>query len=244
MTEALPFFDDSEIQRVLCVAAHPDDLEYGASAAVARWTARGSHVSYLLLTAGEAGMPRTDPHDAAVLRAQEQRAACAAVGVDDLVILDFPDGTLEPSLEVRQAIARRIRQLQPEVVLTPTWELEVGWGLNHADHRAAGIAVVDAVRDADNPWVFPELAEEEDLQPWGVSWLLSVGAGTDHLIDITGEPFEAGVASLEAHREYFAELGGDFDPREMLDSMTGVAAGRTDHPHLTHALAVAVHRMG
>lgn len=238
---ALDFYDDSQLRRVLCVVAHPDDMEYGGSAAVARWTAQGVEVSYLLLTAGEAGMRSQDPKDAADIRAQEQRRACELVGVSDLVILDLPDGTLEPSLEARRQIARRIRQVRPDMVLTQTWDLQVGWGLNHADHRAAGLATLDAIRDADNPWVFRELFEQELLEPWGVKELLVFGGAPSHMIDISGEALQQGLDSLEAHEQYLAELGGSTETRNMLESMAASQAEGIDG--VDHALGVAVHSM-
>lgn len=238
---ALDFYDDSQLRRVLCVVAHPDDMEYGGSAAVARWTAQGVEVSYLLLTAGEAGMRSQDPKDAADIRAQEQRRACELVGVSDLVILDLPDGTLEPSLEARRQIARRIRQVRPDMVLTQTWDLQVGWGLNHADHRAAGLATLDAIRDADNPWVFRELFEQELLEPWGVKELLVFGGAPSHVIDISGEALQQGLDSLEAHEQYLAELGGSTETRNMLESMAASQAEGIDG--VDHALGVAVHSM-
>lgn len=168
----LPIYQDADLRRVLCVVAHPDDMEYGGSAAVARWTAQGAEVSYLLLTAGEAGMRSRDPEEAAEIRAEEQRRACELVGVSDLVILDLPDGTLEASLEARRQIARRIRQLRPEVVLTQTWELQVGWGLNHADHRATGLATLDAVRDATTPGSSANSSSRSGSSPgpWESCW--------------------------------------------------------------------------
>lgn len=237
----LPYYQDEDLRQVLCVAAHPDDLEYGGSAAVARWTARGAEVSYLLLTAGEAGMRSLEPEEAAEVRAEEQRRACELVGVTDLVILDLPDGTLEASLDARRQISRRIRQLRPEVVLTPTWELEVAWGLNHADHRAAGLATLDAVRDADNPWVFRELMYQELLEPWAVRELLVFGDAATHVIDISGEPLQRGLASLEAHEQYLAELGGPAETRQMLESMAAEQAKGLSG--VDHALGVAVHPM-
>lgn len=239
----LPLFDDGDARRVLCVAAHPDDLEYGASAAVARWTARGVHVGYLLLTAGEAGMRSRDPDEARPIRIAEQRTACAAAGVDDLVVLDLPDGALEPSLDLRRHVARRIRALRPDVVLVPTWALEVPWGLNHADHRATGITVVDAIRDADNPWTFQELRDLEGLEPWAVTWLLVVGDEPDHLLDVSGRSVDRAVASLEAHAAYLAELADHPEPRTLVEGVTADAALRSDDPRVTHALGVRVHRM-
>lgn len=215
--EPLP---DSDFQRVLCVVAHPDDVEYGTSAAVAAWTSRGVEVAYLLLTGGEAGMQRP-PEETRAIRAGEQRAACDAVGVSQLTMLDHPDGMLVYSLDLRRDIAREIRRFQPDVVVTGSWEVEAGWGLNQADHRAAGLSCVDAVRDADNTWVFPELAAEEGLPKWGATWLLVSGDdGPTHGVDISGEPLERAIASLEAHQAYLADLPWHPEPREMLSGFT------------------------
>ena len=209
------------IERALCVVAHPDDVEYGTSAAMAAWIARGVEVHYLLLTTGEAGMQRP-PEEVGPLRAKEQQAACDAVGVKSLEILDFPDGVLEYSLDLRRAIARVIRRIRPNAVLTMTWDDSPSWGLNHADHRVAGIATADAVRDADNTWVFPELAKEEGLDKWGADWLLVGGSPEPtHFVDVTGDPLERGIASLEAHVEYLADLPDHPAPRDML---TGISA--------------------
>lgn len=202
----LEILPDQEFRRVLCVVAHPDDAEYGTSAAVAEWTARGVEVAYLLLTSGEAGMQRP-PAEVGPLRAAEQRAACDVVGVADLTILSHPDGMLTYSLDLRRDIARAIRQFRPDVVVTGSWEVEPGWGLNQADHRAAGLATLDAVRDADNTWVFPELAEEEQLPKWGATWLLVSGdSRPTHGVTVSPESVAKAVASLEAHAAYLADL--------------------------------------
>lgn len=240
---SLPLFDDSAITRVLCVVAHPDDMEYGGSAAVARWTAKGIDVSYLLLTAGEAGMRSRRPEEVAPLRTEEQRRACQEVGVEDLTVLGLPDGMLQPDLQTRKAIARQIRRVRPDVVLTQPWDLQVEWGLNHADHRAAGLATIDAVRDADNPWVFRELLEGEGLEPWGTDWLLVANAGPDHLVDVSGDSKERAVRSLEAHEAYLAELGDHPAPRDMINEMTSTAAQLSDEESVVHALGVQVYRM-
>lgn len=126
MTE-LPLFDDNDVTRLLCIVAHPDDMEYGASAAVAKWTAQGKEVAYLLLTRGEAGIRDMHPDEVAALREGEQREACTIVGVDDLEILDFPDGLLEPDLQLRRAIAKKIRQFRPDAVMVTNWDLKTPW---------------------------------------------------------------------------------------------------------------------
>ncbi len=224
----LPVLDDSGFRRVLCVVAHPDDVEYGTSACVARWVAQGVEVAYLLLTSGEAGMQRL-PAEVGPLRAQEQRDASDAVGVKDLTILDHPDGMLVYNLDLRRDIARRIRQFQPDVVVTGSWEVELPFGLNQADHRVAGLSALDAVRDADNTWVFPELAADEGLSKWGTSWLLVGGdPSPTHGVALSASDVAAGVASLECHRAYLADIPGhpapaDFIP--MLAHRQGEAIG-------------------
>ncbi len=205
-TPAIERLPDEGFRRVLCVVAHPDDLEYGTSAAVAEWTARGVEVAYLLLTPGEAGMQRP-PDEVGPLRAREQRAACDAVGVAALQILAHPDGMLVYSLDLRRDIARVIRQFRPDAVVTTSWEVEPGWGLNQADHRAAGLAAADAVRDADNTWVFPELARDEGLPKWGATWLLVSGdSRPTHGVAVSPGSVAKAVASLEAHAAYLADL--------------------------------------
>ncbi|PWD49567.1 GlcNAc-PI de-N-acetylase [Serinibacter arcticus] len=228
--------DDSAFERVLCVVAHPDDVEYGTSCAVAAWTSRGVEVTYLLLTRGEAGIRTLAPAETAVLREREQIEGSRAVGVTDVRFLDFPDGELTPSLELRREVARVIRDVRPDVVVTGTWELESPWGLNHVDHRVAGITVVDAIRDADNPWVFTDLTEA-GLEPWAARTLLVGGHGRPtHGVDVSGEPLERGIASLEAHRVYLEAIPDHPPARPFITRMTaeqgkplGVANGVLFH---------------
>ena len=220
----LPALPDEDFRKVLCVVAHPDDVEYGTSSAVAKWTAQGVEVAYLLLTRGEAGMPNP-PEETARIRRAEQEAACAAVGVTTLEILEHPDGVLQPSLDLRRDIARAIRTHKPDVVVTGSWEVEFVAGLNQADHRVAGMACLDAIRDADNPWVFPELVEE-GLEKWAVRWFLVSGhTEPTHGVDVSGEPLARGVASLEAHGEYLGAIEGHPAP-SMIIPMVAALGGR------------------
>lgn len=221
----LPALDLDGVERVLVVVAHPDDAEYGISCAVAAWTQAGIDVTYLLLTRGEAGIRDLPPETCGPLRTGEQIDGCAAVGVTDVRFLDLPDGVVVADVALRREIARTIRQVRPDVVVVSAWELVVPWGLNHADHRACGIATVDAIRDADNPWVHPELAAA-GLEPWKAGRLLVAGGAEPTAgVDVTGRPLERGIASLEAHRAYLAALPWHPAPRDMLTEMT-TAGGR------------------
>lgn len=225
MTEAVqvtPLPHDS-FSRVLCVAAHPDDLEYGVSAAVAAWTAAGVEVSYLLLTRGEGGIDTMEPTRTAEVRAAEQVAAASEVGVEVVEFLDHPDGLLEHTPALRRDIARVIRRHRPDAVVTGSWEVEFVAGLNHVDHRVCGLATLDAVRDAGNRWLFGELLEE-GLEPHAPRWLLSAGdPRPTHGVDVTGDPVEAGARSLDAHAEYLKALPWHPPGSELVPWVTGAA---------------------
>ncbi|HOQ52454.1 MAG TPA: PIG-L family deacetylase [Micropruina sp.] len=221
MTEApsIEPLPDEDFRRVLCVVAHPDDLEYGASAAVAEWTDRGVEVAYLLLTQGEAGM-QIPPQECARIRRGEQERACEQVGVSNLTMLAHPDGMLVYSLELRRDIARVIRQFKPDAVLTMTWDIEAPWGLNMADHRVAGLVTIDAIRDADNTWVHPELAKDENLAKWGTRWLLVGGhQQPSHGVAVSDASVQRAVKSLEQHEEYLAAIPEHPKPAEFIPEM-------------------------
>jgi len=207
----------------LCVAAHPDDLEYGLAAGVARWTGQGKTVTYLLATSGEAGIDGIPPVEVGPLREQEERDGAARVGVDVVDFLGMPDGGLEYGRELRRAIASQIRLRQPDVVFSLTHrERFAGGGTNQADHRHLGLAALDAAADAGNRWIYPEL-EEQGLQPWsGVRQVCFAGSpAPTHTVDVT-DTFADGVASLEAHQQYLEGLGPDYPtPTELLQAILG-----------------------
>src|SRR4051812_40886303 len=105
-------------QRALVVAAHPDDIEYGVTAAVAIWTAAGKEVRYLLATRGEAGIAGLSPAEAGPLREKEERRSAAVVGVAVVEFLGHRDGVLEAGVPLRRDLAAAIRRHRPELVLT------------------------------------------------------------------------------------------------------------------------------
>jgi LmbE family N-acetylglucosaminyl deacetylase len=225
--------DDAEVARILVVAAHPDDVDFGMAGTVATWTDSGLEVVYCIVTNGDAGGhdPAVSRADMAVLRRAEQLAAAKCVGVSDVRFLGYPDGRLEPSLDLRRDIARVIRQVRPDRVACPSPERNyLRLPTSHPDHRAAGSAALDAVYpDARNQFAFPELADE-GLDPWIVPQVwISGGPQPNHFVDITGT-FDRKVAALRAHE---SQTGHMTNLEEMLRgwlsrsaAMGGLADGR------------------
>lgn len=202
-----------DARRVLVVAAHPDDVDFGAAATVASWTNAGVRVAYCLCTSGDAGGYDDTPRERMrELRENEQRAAASAVGVEDVTFLGYPDGQLTSSIELRRDISRQIRRFRPERVLTQSpeifWQRIVA---SHPDHRAAGEATVAAVYpDARNPFAHPELLSSEGLAPWSVPelWLMaSPLERINHFVDVT-DTFEAKLTALRAHKSQTAHMDG------------------------------------
>lgn len=196
--------------RALVIVAHPDDPEYGLAAAVAVWTAAGKDVRYVLATRGEAGIAGLPPGESGPARTREQIASSATVGVDVVEFLDHPDGRLVEGLELRRDLAAAIRRHQPELVLTLNHHETWGPGAwNSADHRALGRSVVDAVADAANEWIFPELTAHH-LEPWrGTRWVaLASSTAATHAVDVT-DGVDAAVRALTEHRLYLGALSDD-----------------------------------
>ena len=225
-------------QRAVAVVAHPDDLEYGLASAIARWTRQGRSVAYVLATSGEAGIDGMDPAAAGPLREEEERRSGEVVGVTEVEFLGHPDGAVEYNLDLRRDLCAAFRRLRPDVVITMNFDLTWGddGGVNHSDHRAVGLAAIDACRDAANRWLFPELGD-----PWqGISaaYVASMNPPT-HYVDV-GATLPLGIASLEEHRAYIDSLGTDFDPAQFLTDMAGfggMAAG-CEHAVLLRKLQV------
>ncbi|MGL5817577.1 MAG: PIG-L deacetylase family protein, partial [Phycicoccus sp.] len=192
MTGGLEPFDDAPAS-VLCVVAHPDDIEYGTSAAVHRWVGGGAHAAYVLLTSGEAGIDTMPPDQARPTREAEQREAARRVGVDVVEFCGWVDGAVEYGPELRREIARATRRHRPDLVVATPSELRFPGGvLNQADHRAVGLATLDAAADAGNRWLHRDLLDVEGLEPWsGVRTIVVPGSTTPtHYLDVTGESFE------------------------------------------------------
>lgn len=193
-----------DVARALAVAAHPDDIDFGAAGTVARWVDEGIEVTLLVVTRGDAGgFDETPREQMPLLREAEQRAAAKAVGVEQVEFLDgYRDGVLTPSIELRRDITRVIRRYRPDRILTSSplrrWERIAG--PSHPDHLAVGEATTCAIYpDARNPFAFPELLRDEGLEPWVVRevWYHG-GPSPDHVVDITAT-YPRKLAALAAH---------------------------------------------
>lgn len=206
-------------RRALVVVAHPDDAEFGAAGTIARWVDEGTTVRYVVMTDGAAGSsdPTMTRERLVGLRAEEQRAACAELGVSDVGFLGYHDGYLEPTIEARRKVAAEIRRSRPEVVLTlnPAVRWTSRGRVNHPDHRAVGDLVLHAINPAASSRLWDTTLLDEGLEPWDVSqlWLSSFGEGPHH-VDIT-ETFPRKMAALRRHA---SQLDG-WDPEERLRAM-------------------------
>lgn len=217
-------------QTAVAIVAHPDDMEYGAASAVAKWTAQGKRVVYVMVSKGEAGIDSMPPSEVGPLRAQEEINSARVVGVDTVEFLDHMDGVIEYGLPLRRDLSRVIRRYRPDVVLTINHHLQFASGhLNMADHRWVGLAVFDAARDAGNRWIFPELLEE-GFEPWNDVRFVAVFGATvpTHAVDVSAH-WETGMASLREHKAYLENLGdvgeGPFEFLSMHARTVGTAFG-------------------
>ena len=237
--EALP----EDWQTALFVVAHPDDIEYGAAAAVARWTGQGKRIVYCMVTSGEAGIDAIVPDECGPLREAEEIASAHVVGVTEVEFLRLPDGVLEYGPALRARIAEVVRRHRPDIALTINFRDTFGGAsLNQADHIAVGKALLDAVRDAGNRWIFPEQLGD-GLEPWG--GVRAVWAGNSptatHAVDVT-DTFDAGVDSLKEHRAYIEGLGWEgWDPAEFLE---GILRGGGQSLGVTYAATFEVFPLG
>ncbi len=190
---------------VLAIAAHPDDCEFGAAGTIARWIREGKSVVYVLCTSGEKGTsdPELTPEALAAIREEEQRAACALLGVREAVFLRLPDQGLEDCADFRRLLVRQIRRYRPRVVLTSDPYRRYLW---HRDHRIVGQVVLDAVFPcARDRLSFPELLAE-GLAPHKVREIYCWGSEEINCrVDIT-ETFDLKIAALRCHQSQLRDF--------------------------------------
>ena len=189
--------------RILCVSAHPDDNEFLIGGSVARWAREGREVVFCLVTNGGAGTNAHTPSFAGLVpvRERETREAARILGVAEVVFLGYPDGVLEPTLDLRRDLTRVIRRRRPDVVVCgdPTQRWFGSEYLNHPDHRAAASAALDAVfPSAETNAIFPELLEEGFAPHRVREVLLAATTAPDAWVDI-GDTLATKIAALRAH---------------------------------------------
>ena len=195
---------NNEARQVLVVMAHPDDPEFSCGGTLAKWTREGSEIRYVLLTCGDKGSdsPDVTPEMLCADRQVEQRAAAAVLGVKDVIFLSYHDGELVNSPEVRRDIVREIRRFRPDVVVTgdPTTYFRMNAYINHADHRAAGAATLDAVFPAaGNLMYFPELLRD-GFEPHSPKEAWLAGSNEPNLwVDVT-DTIATKIAALKEHK--------------------------------------------
>ena len=206
----------------LVIVAHPDDAEFAAAGTVATWVKEGWDIYYVICTDASGG-GADDAQDVSAearkvisdTRKKEQRAACEILGVKDVVFLDYPDGLLVPSIELRGKLVRLMRQYRPYRIICQspdrTWEPVYQIGRYHPDHLAAGQATLSAMYPASqNGWDFPELLKE-GFPPHKVKEIYFSGAPNPNFaVDITSQ-MDAKMAALRAH---VSQLAGRFDELE------------------------------
>ena len=207
----------NQFKRAMVVVAHPDDAEFGCSGTVARWSASGVEVTYVLCTDGSKGSnePKMTSGRLALIRKHEQQAAAEVLGVKNVVFLDHPDSYLIPNLELRRDIAREIRRHRPQKVIcqNPIRTLSTGRGSGHPDHIAAGEATLAAVfPTARDRLTFPELLEE-GLEPHAVEEVFIFGTDMpDWWIDVSGS-IDKVVEAIKQHKSQVGDRLEDLDQR-------------------------------
>ena len=199
-------------KRIMGIFAHPDDPEFFAGATFARWAAEGAHVIFVLATSGDKGSadPAMTSEQLAAMREEEERRAAAVLGVEEGIFLRYPDGELQPDLNLRRAITRLLRMKKPDVVVTcDPLRVYSEASINHPDHRAIGTATLDAIyptaRDRLN---FIELERDEGLDVHKVRQVYLSGAVSPNKRVDVSDYIERQIDSLREHKSQIADIDG------------------------------------
>ena len=223
-------FNELKPSVVLGIAAHPDDLDFGAGGTMALFANQGAEVHYLILTDGSKGSEdyNASTKDLTALRQAEQRAAVDAIGGKGVTFLHYPDGELEVTMKLKKDIVQVIRTIKPDVVITmdPSMLYSARRGfINHPDHRAAGQATLDAVFPlARDHLSFPELFKNGFIPHKTKTVLLTNFDNGNFYIDITST-FKHKIAALTAHTSQIADIKNTTLWMESIAKATGEQAG-------------------
>lgn len=217
-------------RRVLAVGAHPDDIDYGYAGSIAKWTQAGTEVYYLILTDGSKGTDDRSitPRKLSAIRRREQEVAAKHLGAKEVFFLDYVDGELAVTQELKRDIVRYIRRVKPDTVLvfdpTVVYAADRGF-INHPDHRAAGQATLDAVFPlARDHLAFPELLQD-GLEPHKVATLLLMNFERQNfVVDITGTLAQK-VSALALHASQISDMEAERAKVTEWAEAAGKAAG-------------------
>ena len=229
-------FNELKPKVVLGIAAHPDDLDFGASGSMARWARDGAKCYYVLCTDGSKGSddPNLTSADLIRIRKDEQEKAAKILGLEKVFYLDHEDGLLENTIELKRQLVRIIREVKPDVMVTmdpsTLYMPEQGY-INHPDHRAASQAALDAIFPLSRDRLsFPELAAAGyAAHKTPTVLLMSFGRGSNFWVDIS-ETLEQKLAALKAHDSQGA---GSEETQAMVASWTAQAG--QEHGKMKHA---------
>lgn len=205
--------------RVMSIHAHPDDQEFTVAGTLAKWARAGSEIVSVCITSGDAGSnDQTPPHmtkqELSRLREEEQRNACRVLGVKEVVFLNYSDGILQPTIDLRRDLTRLIRKHKPDVVVCgdPTVRFYGDSYMNHPDHRVAADVTLDAVfPSAGTRFIFPELLTE-GYEPHEVKQVFVHGSEKPTVFIDIASSLDAKIAALKEHKSQI----GDWDPAEMM----------------------------
>lgn len=211
-TENAPTDTDREPHsRAMVVVAHPDDADWGCSGSAAKWARLGWEVVYVLCTDGSKGtedMTLTG-EELSAIRYEEQREAGRILGLKTVEFLHFPDGYLEPTIDLRRAIVRQIRKHRPHILLTtnPKRDLNSSGYIGHPDHFAAGEATLSAVFPSARDHLWDPQMLDDGLPPWKVHevWVMMFGEESNHYHALEAQDVETSIAALLAHKSQIGE---------------------------------------
>ena len=215
------------LQNILCIAAHPDDIEFSVAGSVAKWAREGRAVTFCLVTSGSSGTNEHTPHNhgLAPIREKECWDSGHILGAKEIIFLRYTDGIVEPTLGLRRDLTRVIRTVKPDLVTCndPTVRWYGNGYLNHPDHRAVASAALDAIfPSAETRYIFPELLAE-GLEPHKVKEVfIDYGNPPDVWIDVS-QTLDVKIAALKAH---VTQMGpGDWIDKRMREWTAEEGAG-------------------
>ena len=195
-------------RRALAIGAHPDDIEFGCGATLAKWAHAGAEIALCVCTDGSKGTWDGDADLGALVvrRADEQRDAAKVLGAGDVVMLGYVDGELVEDIAARSAVAAVLRRVRPDVVLAhDPWRVH----RLHPDHSHAGRLAIAGIVAARDPHFFPE----HDLPPHRPSTLLLFESERVNHVERVDGFIERKIDALLAHRsQWQSTLGIHADP--------------------------------